>query len=741
MSRPLIESLSDAPKRAAALIGSALAFACAVTAAAPASAQDSQYVPFPAIRDVLLPGPACLDYPQPWERRDACGPADHAAWLADVRRWRAERKDRIGYSDARYADPRTAWTQGAFMQAQAMVEDRYLYDPAAGRYTVDRYLDDLKARFGGIDAVLIWPTYPNIGVDDRNQLDMLASMPGGLAGVKAMVADFHRRGVRVLFPFMLWDQGTRDPGQPWAKALAETMAEVGADGMNGDTQDGVPLAFSLAADATGHPLAFEPEQGSSDEAVAWNLMNWGYYSFDFAPKVDRFRWLEPRHMVNVSDRWGRSKTDDLQYAFFNGEGWESWENIWGIWNGITPRDAEATRRVATIERAAASFLTSPDWEPYAPTRQYGVFASRWPKGDQTVWTLVNRNEFDADGPQIAAPAEPGIRWFDLYHGVELKPQLRDGQAVLSFPIEAHGYGAVLAIHGEPDAATKVLLATMQAMTARPLAAYDDAWTPLPQTLVAIAPTKPYAGAPDGMVEIPAAEYDFRVHGLEIEGGVQAGIDVAYPWEAVARRFHDQVVSVKRFFIDRTPVTNRQFKAFLDAARYAPADRGDLLKDWTGGTYPDGWAERPVTWVSLEDARAYCAWAGRRLPHEWEWQYAAQGTDGRAYPWGDDWRADAVPAPDKGRVRLPPDVVGAHPAGASPFGVLDLVGEVWQWTDEYQDEHTRAAIVRGGSAYQPQGSIWYFPQAYRNEQHGKLLLMAPSRDRSGEIGFRCAADGG
>ena len=74
-----------------------------------------------------------------------------------------------------------------------------------------------------------------------------------------MVADFHRRGVRVLFPMMMWDQGTRDPGKPWPDAIAELMKEIGADGINGDTQEGVPLAFSLAAEKAGHPLAFEPE--------------------------------------------------------------------------------------------------------------------------------------------------------------------------------------------------------------------------------------------------------------------------------------------------------------------------------------------------------------------------------------------------------------------------------------------------------------------------------------------------
>ncbi|HTV81653.1 MAG TPA: SUMF1/EgtB/PvdO family nonheme iron enzyme [Acidobacteriaceae bacterium] len=709
--------------------------ACGLLLISAASSQDDRYVP----RDQQIPPPDCLTFRMPGDGIGyPCTGGEHQEWLKTVNAWRSERRIRVGFDPWRYSLPALAWAHSSFIQPQMMVQDRYFYDPVRGQYTVDRYLDDLEKRYGGIDAVLIWSTYPNMGIDDRNQLDMVRSMPGGVAGVRRMVEDFHRRGVRVLFPMMMWDQGTRDPGQPWPEAIAALMKSIDADGVNGDTQDGVPLVFSLAAEKLGHPLAFEPEDSPSDEALAWNVLTWGQYDFRFAPTVDRFRWLETRHEVNISDRWNRDKTDDLQFAFFNGEGWESWENIWGIWNGITPRDAEATRRVATMERAVAPFLVSPGWEPYYPTHRYGVFASRWPLGDQTVWTLVNRNEYDLDGRQLTVPATPGTHYYDLYHGKELTPEIDRGQAVLSFAMESHGYGLVLAAPSLTPALQR-LMTTMAELTTTPLASYSRQWKVPQQRMVEIAPTAPARRTPPGMVLVPGGSYLFRVRGIEIEGGDDAGVDVQYPWEDSPRRFHERRMNVKPFYIDKYPVTNAEFKMFLDAAHYAPRDPANFLRDWKNGSFPAGWADKPVTWVSLEDARAYAAWAGKRLPHEWEWQVAAQGTDGRLYPWGNRWNPTAVPIPDQGRSLRAPDDVNAHPSGASPYGVMDLVGNVWQWTDEFVDDHTRAAILRGGSYYQPQGSIWYFPQACANDTHGKLLLMAPSYDRSGTIGFRCVRD--
>ena len=156
-----------------------LQLAILVLAAAIGVAQDSQFSP----KGHQIPVPDCLSMKGLWEGGSkTCSQNEHEAWLADITHWRNERRIRVGYDGARYDLPALAWTQSSFIQPQMMVQDRYFYDPVAGKYTVDRYLDDLDKRYGGIDSVLIWPTYPNMGIDDRNQHDMMRAMPGGIAG-------------------------------------------------------------------------------------------------------------------------------------------------------------------------------------------------------------------------------------------------------------------------------------------------------------------------------------------------------------------------------------------------------------------------------------------------------------------------------------------------------------------------------------------------------------------------------
>jgi gamma-glutamyl hercynylcysteine S-oxide synthase len=675
------------------------------------------------------------------------GPASpgEPGWLDGLKRWRNDRVKLLRFTGSEYDRADLRWTQHIFSQVQLLIWDRSLYDPEKGEYTVDKFLSETESRMGPIDAVLIWHVYPNLGVDDRNQFDMLRDLPGGVAGVRGMVEKFHSRNVKVFFPFLIWDTGTRNEGAASSTTMAQLLKDVDADGINFDTLESVPPGFREASDAIDHPLALEPQFQPRDASLAWTNLSWNDWvtwegkQYPFVPMVSKNKWMEPRHTVNITDRFTRDKTDSLQHAFFNGQGYATLENLWGFWYENTPHDAEVLLRFTRIERAVGDYLLSDGWEPHTPVLQAGVFASRFPRPGGTLWTMVNRNEYDVSGAELEIASEPGMHYYDLWHGRELTPVVENGKAMLDFDLEGLGYGAVLATTDKLDESVQNLLSYMADRSKHPLASYTSEWKSVPQTLVEMPATTVVQSAPEGMVHIPEGNFSFKVSGIEIEGGNDPGADVQYPWEDSARRSHRHQMHLHGFYIDRTPVTNAEFSKFLNATHYHPKDDHNFLRAWNNGSYPQGWDNKPVTWVSIEDARAYALWSRKRLPHEWEWQYAAQSIDGRSYPWGNDWNPQSLQPVDSGSTMHPPADVTAFPKGASPFGVLDMVGNVSQWTDEYRDPHTRAAILRGGAAYQPSGSLWYFPQTYRLDEHQKYLLMSPGHDRAGTVGFRCVVD--
>jgi formylglycine-generating enzyme required for sulfatase activity len=215
-----------------------------------------------------------------------------------------------------------------------------------------------------------------------------------------------------------------------------------------------------------------------------------------------------------------------------------------------------------------------------------------------------------------------------------------------------------------------------------------------------------------MVEIPAGAFTM--------GSADADADADE--QPVAR------VLVETFWIDRVEVTNRRYLRCAEAGRCTPPSGGDPTSHSR--------AELPVTILSWRQADAYCRWAGKRLPTEAEWEKAARGPDGRRYPWGDRFATERANA---GRT-FGPGPVGRHPTGASPYGVLDMAGSVWEWTaslyrpypydarDGREDPVARGARVnRGGSWYY---GPWYVRTTYRaTADHGYRRIA--------DLGVRCA----
>lgn len=248
-----------------------------------------------------------------------------------------------------------------------------------------------------------------------------------------------------------------------------------------------------------------------------------------------------------------------------------------------------------------------------------------------------------------------------------------------------------------------------------------------------------------MVEIPSGNFVMEVsHGDAF---------IPYPPSPAPEE-----VQVDKFFMDRHPVTNGDFKKFLDKSGYVPADSVNFLKQWEDGTYPEGKEKYPVVYISYEDAKAYADWAGKRLPTELEWQYAAQTSKGYEWPWGNDngkiskedefitntltvskYSGIDSTLTNPGNNKMNP--VGAYPKGANPFGLEDLVGSVWQITNDLYDNSTNQFVMlKGGSYFKPASSWWYVQGGPQKLHYRQMWLrVSPSFERSGTVGFRCVKD--
>jgi iron(II)-dependent oxidoreductase len=215
----------------------------------------------------------------------------------------------------------------------------------------------------------------------------------------------------------------------------------------------------------------------------------------------------------------------------------------------------------------------------------------------------------------------------------------------------------------------------------------------------------------GMVYIPAGKFVF-------------GSDDGDPCESPV-----QVVLLPAYYIDKTEVTNWAYKRFADTTGRRPP------LHWEGRNIPPGLEDHPVVWVSWDDAMAYAEWIGGRLPTEMEWEKAARGTDGRVYPWGAQFDPNRANTWETGLHSTAP--IGSFPAGKSPYGLLDMAGNVAEWVADQFSPYPNARtllpeysrnlrVLRGGS--------WTFNEYYSRATH--RYPRAPN-ERHGSYGFRMA----
>lgn len=242
--------------------------------------------------------------------------------------------------------------------------------------------------------------------------------------------------------------------------------------------------------------------------------------------------------------------------------------------------------------------------------------------------------------------------------------------------------------------------------------------------------------PDGMVAVAAGEFMLgtdevdETHYAEEQGIVK-------PWLVDENPAHK--VYLPAYYIDRTEVTNAEYADFVRTTHHAPPSY------WENGAFRKGSDRYPVVMVRWQEAQDYCHWRGGRLPTEAEWEKAARGTDGRRYPWGNEFDPKRANVGGQSQDLAP---AGSYPEGKSPYGTLDMIGNAWEWTADwyrpypgsrYQSrEYGRPLKVIRGNSW---STIGHYPPEVQKElvKHhstATFRLFAPPDSTIADVGFRC-----
>jgi formylglycine-generating enzyme required for sulfatase activity len=247
-------------------------------------------------------------------------------------------------------------------------------------------------------------------------------------------------------------------------------------------------------------------------------------------------------------------------------------------------------------------------------------------------------------------------------------------------------------------------------------------------------------APAGMVLVPAGPF---LMGTDRSDDSGEAADLGLPYILYSDATPRHTVNLTAFYIDKYEITNAQYLRFLNETEIPlPAPY-----NWKDRMPPEGEGDYPVTGLNWYEAYLFCQHFGKRLPTEAEWEKAARGTDGRIYPWGDDFDESYANVATGASGRLVP--VGSYPKGASPYGVEDMIGNAWEWTKDWykpypgstyvsDNYHKQFKVIRGNSY----AAVGHFPPEQRHEvvqamsRAAYRFSLAPGAG-SPDSGGRCA----
>jgi gamma-glutamyl hercynylcysteine S-oxide synthase len=674
------------------------------------------------------------------------------------------------------------WIKKSYIIILQMAWDKDFYDRLDGKYNFAEELKLWNDQFKNIDVFGIWPTWPRLGLDQRNQWDLYRDLPGGTAQLKQFARLSRQNNTRFFIAYNPWDNSTRS--EDHYKGMANLISETDADGVVLDTRGSSSYELQRAADSVKKGVIMYSEGMAVTKDMPGIISGRVHNAIYYSPELNLNKVIKPDFSIfRVCDVGEDKNHREMAISFFNGYGTEL--NLFrpgGRDDGYRDDLKYLSRTTFILRQNNDAFLDN-DWTPFLNTTTDNIYVNRWMSGSKTIFTILNMKPEGFNGKLFKIGDFEGKHFVSLWNHVNLTPVVENSMSYLSASAE----GWLPAYSGTRKEASVDCIAELPEIIRSKLKgdslqihnsgtgivtiwkgdpSYQTPHSDIRFNRDTTVLLKSIIGNYEGKLVVQLLENNilFDENIIDLKGGnpwliskvVSTQVAQNIPTDMVLvpkatityNLTTDQefipcpdintniTVEVDSFLIDKYPVTNAQYFDFIQKSGYRPTDTANYLKYWSSGIFRQGQESYPVVYVSLEDVLAYAKWAGKRLPTQSEWQLAAQGTDKRKWPWGMEFHGTSC-----NNSFYRPTPVNAFTKGKSPYGVIDMVGNVWQMTnDMYSNGNNYFIIIRGGSYYKPESSWWYIqggPQALDRTQI--MLLVSPGYDRCATVGFRCVKD--
>lgn len=742
-------------------------------------------------------------YPGGWVEYDFFADIYSGVWQEGLRlafqdRWLYDLEE---FDQTLYERPDLNWIKHSYASHLLYGWDHQFYESELLEISLDKFINRGHKWYGGDDFIGIWPTWPTLGLDQRNQWDLFRDLPGGLEKMHALADMTRNLGSKFFICYNPWDSDTRSESH--YGGMAELIQAIGADGVVLDTQGSSSKELQESADSVRKGVVMYSEGMAVPKDMPGIVSGRVHNALYYPPMLNLNKLIKPDFAIfRVAELAFERIRREYATSFFNGYGTEL--NIFrpGRPNWIE-EDYRFFGQTLKVLRENSNCFIDFRFTPLIPTTTDNIWVNKWPGDMKTIYTVFSLIPEGFDDMLFEAEEKAGYHWVDLWNHTEIVLKEKEGEKYVPVLTDAfhksqlgtNNEGAVSAIAHLPE----LLVISRFGDRVNFHALHGDLiriWTGKPdyekepleygpnknsfnfydkfgryegdivfqlfgegqlldERILTVKPGTPRlistsektlkaTEPPKGMVRVTDGVFTWNTtHGDEFIG---------YPDNP-----YSGSIQITGFFMDQHPVTNWEFYKFIRETGFWPSDHVNYLKHWKKGKPLRGDRNKPVVYISYEDAQAYATWAGKRLPTELEWQYAAQTEDLRPWPWT---REDTIQREEEfvtntltvsrlkgvdsiycnpGNGTL--DDVEIYPNGMNPFGLYDLVGSVWQLTqDMYDNGSNTFVIMKGGSYFNP-GSSWWYVQGGPRPLHYRQMLLRISRgfERNATVGFRCIMD--